>query len=361
MNARAELVIDLNAVAGNYRRIAAFAAPCIPLPVVKADAYRLGAVTIGRTLVEAGAPLLLVATLDEALELRKAGLPAQIVGGVLPHEIADAVSEQVVCPVNELALARLISAEAEKRNCQASVDIQIDTGMGRDGIRCAEAESEIRRIRALPGLLVRGIYSHFPGALPEFASYTHTQISSFIALLGRLEQRFRFVHFGGSDGIGHFPDILRPPFTHCRTGLALYGLGATAEVLGLKPALSLKSTLVQVRKLPCGSNVGYNFTHRLDGDCRVGTVSIGYADGLPLALSNRGEVVVRGRRCRILGRISMDYVNIDLNGVPDAEPGDEVICLGDGITIADWADAKQTHPHEVLCSLGHRLVRRYVP
>jgi alanine racemase len=360
MNSRAELVIDLTAVTGNYRRIAGFTAPCIPLPVVKADAYCLGAKRIGRALSDAGAPLLLVATLEEALELREAGLPVQIVGGILPHEIRTAVEAGVVCPVNDLQLARLISAEAEALGRKACIDIQIDTGMGRDGIRCAEADAVIRAIRKLPGLDCRGIYSHFPGALPEFKEYTHAQIASFKALLARVEPGFQFMHFGGSDGIGNFPEIHQAPFTHCRTGLALYGLGSSAKILGLTPAVSLRATLAQVRELPGGANVGYNFTHCLGGDCRVGTVALGYADGLPLALSNRGEVVIRGRRCRILGRISMDYVNVDLSGLPEAAPGDEVICLGDGIAVDDWAAAKGTHPHEILCSLGRRLSRRYL-
>lgn len=360
MNSRAELVIDLKAVTGNYRRIAGFTAPCVPLPVIKADAYNLGAKQVGRALADAGAPLLLVATLEEALELRDAGLPAQIVGGVLPHEIKAAVAARIICPVNDLRTARLIAAEAGTRHEKACIDIQVDTGMGRDGIRCAEAEAEIRAISDLPGLFCRGIYSHFPGALPEFEAYTRAQIASFKALLARIKRNFQFVHFGGSDGIGNFPEIHRAPFTHCRTGLALYGLGASAKILGLKPAVALKSALVQVRNLPRGTNIGYNFTCRLDGDCRVGTVAMGYADGLPLALSNRGEVVIRGRRCRILGRVSMDYVNVDLSGLPEAEPGDEVTCLGEGITVDDWAAAKGTHPHEILCSLGRRPARRYL-
>ncbi len=360
MSSRAELVIDLSTIAANYRKIAEYAAPCIPVPVVKADAYNMGAVQVARALKNVYAPFLMVATLNEALELRSVGLPLQIVGGILPHEIRTAIAARVTCPVNDLQAAQRISAEAESQKEKVNVHIQIDTGMGRDGIPVAEAASAIRDICALPRLVCSGIYSHFPGALPEFGEYTNDQISKFKMLLGGLDRRFDFVHFGGSDGVGHYAEILKPPFTHCRAGLALYGLGPSAKVLNLQPVISLKSGLAQIRTLPGGSSIGYSFTHRLDRERRVGTVAIGYADGLPLALSNRGEVIVRGKRCRILGRVSMDYTNIDLSEVPDAEVGDEVICLGGGITVDDWAAAKQTHPHEILCSLGRRLTRSYL-
>ncbi len=358
MKNRVELCIDLARIAANYRKIAAAAMPCLPLPVIKADAYNMGAVRVGKTLREAGASRLLVATLNEAMEIKECGLPIQIVGSILPHEIPTAVAEGITCPANDLSYARMLSAEAVRQNKTVTCHIQIDTGMGRDGIPVAGAAVVIAEILNLPGVEVAGIYSHFPGAVPGYDEFTNRQIKAFKELLSSLNYKFSYIHFGGGDG-ANFPETFHAPFTHCRAGLAMYGLGSTAASLNLEPVFTLKSVIAQVRQLPGGTSIGYSFTHHLKNDTRVGTVAIGYADGMPLALSNRGRVIVHGKPCPILGRVSMDYVNIDLSAVPETQPGDEVICLGNGITVDEWAEFKQTHPHEILCALGRRAVKTY--
>lgn len=355
MNFRVQLEVDLAAIVANYRKIVSYAAPCVVLPVIKYNAYNLGSVKVAEVLHEAGAPWFFVATLDEALELRRHGFAVQIAGSLLPFEVAEAVSAGVICPVNSLECGRQLSLEAIRQQKSVDINFQLDTGMGRDGISLNEAAKIIDAVCELPGLHCRGIYSHFPGALPQFSEFTRRQIAD----LGNFSQDWECIHFGGGDGMANYRETTRPPFTHCRVGLALYGLGSAVEPLQLQPVLTLKSALALVRELPAGSNVGYNFTHSLKRKTRVGTVAIGYADGLPLALSNCGEVIVRGRRCPIIGRVSMDYINIDLNHVPQAVPGDEVICLNSEITVNDWVKHKQTHPHEILCALGNRMKRSY--
>ena len=147
-----------------------------------------------------------------------------------------------------------------------------------------------------------------------------------------------------------------------RTGINLYGCFDLEgrQTVELEEALCLKARLVAVRELPWGSSLGYGRTCRLQEPTRVGTVAIGYADGLPLQLSNHGRLRIRGRDCPILGRVSMDYTTVSLADVPEARPGDDVVCLGDGITVAEWAQAKGTITYEIICAFGNRVQREYV-
>ena len=177
---------------------------------------------------------------------------------------------------------------------------------------------------------------------------------------------FPFVHIAASDALNNFPESTRPPFTLCRCGINMYGY-CDPEVrpsMHLVPVVELKTRLAAVRILPAGASIGYGRMHRLRQDTRVGTIAAGYADGLPLALSNRGYVLVNGRLCPVLGRISMDYTTISLENVPEAQPGDEVVCVGtqgdQTITLEEWAQLKGTHAYELLCSIGSRVGRSYL-
>lgn len=355
MKARVQLEVDLTAITDNYQKIAAHVAPCVVLPVIKYDGYNMGALRVAKTLKKAGASRFFTATANEALELCKHGFEVQIAGNVAPFEIPDLINAGVICPINSLDGAHLLNAEAARQKKRVEVHFQVDTGMGRDGIPLDKAQRTIDEARKLPWLNCTGIYSHFPGALPEFSAFTKRQIIE----LKKISQKWQCIHWGGSDGMANYNTTTQAPFTHCRVGLALYGLGSAAMILDLKQVFTLKSTLVLIRELPAGSNIGYNFIHTLKQRTRVGTVAIGYADGLPIALSNCGEVIIHGHRCPIIGRVSMDYITVDLNGVPAIAVGDEVVCLNSEITATDWAELKQTHSHEILCSLGNRIKRIY--
>ncbi len=367
---RVWLDISLSTLRANFAKIREAVAPCQVMAVLKANAYGLGVRPIAQALAEAGAVGFGVAELKEALNLAEVGLPVQILGGVLPEEIAPAVAAGIVLPVTDLATARRISAESIRQGRTTEIHFLVDTGMGRLGILAAEAETVIREAVGLPGLACRGIYSHFPVAYHAGGEYTLRQVATFRDLLDRLaaaDIRFDKIHIANSDAVNNFPDpACRAPFNLVRTGINLHGSFDTEgkRALRLEPVLSLKTRLVAVRTLPAGMSLGYGCTYTLPRAMTVGTVSAGYADGLPLALSNRGHVLIRGTPCPVLGRVSMDYTTVSLEQVPDAMVGDEVVCLGgegvNAVSVELWAQLKGTHPYEIICSFGSRVERRYL-
>lgn len=336
------------------------------MAVLKANAYGLGAVPVAETLVAAGVDRLGVAEVKEAAELiRRFSVPVQIVGGLLPSEIPLCVKLGVVCPVSDLETAKALSREARKQGRRPKVHIKVDTGMGRLGIPHFRARKDILALLKLPGLEFEGIYSHFSNANNPRHAKSKEQIALFQGLLNSLSeagQEFPLVHMANSDGINNFPSSY---FNLVRTGINLYGV---FDLQGLQkykltPSLSLRTTLLARRRLPAGYTIGYGCTHTLFRDTWVGTVPAGYADGVPLAASNSGQVLIRGRACDIIGRVSMDYLTVDLTTCPAARVGDPVTLVGRSgrqeITIEDWARIKQTHPYDIICSLGNRVERVY--
>ena len=307
--------------------------------------------------------------INEAVELVPLGLPVQILGNLLPDEIAPAVEYGVICPLNDLEMAKKISAEAVRQGKTATGAVTVDSGMGRLGMPAAEAAEQILAMRGLPNLKLDGIYSHFSSAFMRYDDYSLGQLASFKTLLAELKGaglEFPNVHMAASDALNNFPDSTRPPFTLARCGINMYGYydNEVHQSMRLAPVVELKTRLAAVRMLAAGSCIGYGRMHRLQKDTRVGTIAAGYADGLPLALSNRGYVLVNGVLCPVLGRISMDYTTISLENAPEAQPGDEVVCIGgqDGrfVSLEDWAQLKGTHVYDLLCSFGTRVRRRYV-
>jgi alanine racemase len=336
---------------------------------MKADADGLGAVPLAKALRDAGADRFGAAELNEALDLLPIGRPIQILGGILPDEISPAIEHGIVLPITDEPTARRISDAAVQQHKTAVCHLLVDTGMGRLGILADEAETLAELCRTLPGIRLEGIYSHFPVAYRSGEAYTTAQIQTFIRLLNRLKEKglsFDWRHIANSDAVNNFPETFRAPFNAVRTGINLHGSFDTEgrRTLDLQPVLTLKTVLTSVRKLPAGMSIGYGRTYTLPRETRVGTVSAGYADGLPLALSNRGFVLIRNRPCPILGRVSMDYTTVSLEQVPEAECGDDVICLGgtgpSAISVEDWAQLKGTHPYDIICSFGRRVERRYL-
>jgi alanine racemase len=363
---RLTLEVDLSALRRNFVRIRKSVQPAGIMAVLKADAYGLGAIPVAEALVAAGADRLGVAEVKEAAQLvGRFPVPVQIIGGLLAAEVAPCVRLGVVCPLPDLETARALSREAVRQKRRVKVHIKVDTGMGRLGIPHFRAFEDILTARKLPGLDFEGIYTHFPNANNPMHGKSREQIGLFQALLGRLESagiRFPLVHMANSDGINNFPEAY---FDLVRTGINLYGVFDLSGLRSyrLAPTLTLKTALLARRKLPAGYTIGYGGSHTLFRDTWVGTVPAGYADGVPLAASNSGEVLIRGKACPIIGRVSMDYLTVNLNACPAARVGDEVILVGKSgqreITIEDWARIKQTHPYEIICSLGKRVERVY--
>ena len=366
---RVWLEVNLATIQSNYNNISRAVSPCEVVAVLKANAYGLGVLPVANALKDAGAPAFAVAELNEALELSELECPVQILGSVLPAEIGDAIAAGIILPVPDVNSALLISAEAERQGRQAVCHLLVDTGMGRLGLLPDDLEREADSLLKLPFISYEGIYSHFPMAYQPGSEYTLGQIERFCNLLTTLASRgidFRYRHIANSDAVNNFPESYAAPFNRVRTGINLHGSfdSEGERVLDLKPALKLKTFLLSVRELPAGTSLGYGCTYRLPRRMRVGVISAGYADGLPLALSNRGSVEIRGAQCSVLGRISMDYASVALDQAPDADVGDEVTCLGGegfgAASVDDWARLKGTHAYEIICSFGSRVARVYV-
>ena len=376
MKRRVTVEIDLKALVRNYRKIVAHVRPMKVLCVMKANAYGLGVAAYARALSDAGCENFGVAEPHEALELIRvlsaASPSVQILSSVLPDEIPEMVRAGVVLPVTDLEGARLISAAAVKAKTVARVHFKLDTGMGRLGILASDPEgidralATIRAVRALPNLDCEGIFTHCPMAYEPKDPFTKGQIALFKKILAACAKEgiaFKKVHMAASDAINNFPETAKKPFTMVRTGINLHGSFDPygRKTLKVEPVLTLKTRVAQVRELPAGTTLGYGRTWCLNRPAKIATISAGYADGLPLALTNRGFVFIGGRRCKIVGRISMDYTTVDVTDVPDVKAGDVVICFGkcgeDAITPDDWAALKGTHAYDIICSLGSRVGR----
>ena len=380
MERRVVVEIDLKALVRNYRKIAAHVKPAKVLCVLKANAYGLGVADYAKALASAGCTMFGVAEPYEALELLRVLVPArssvnsrkagaaevQMLSSVLPDEVEPMVKAGVILPVIDVATAKLISAAAVKAKVVAKVHFKLDTGMGRLGILAKDALQVMREVKKLPNLDCEGVFSHFPMAYDPKDPFTKRQIKIFESIVAAAEKegfKFKKVHISASDGINNFPETAKKPFTVVRTGINLHGSFDPhgRKALKVEPVLSLKTRVAQVRELPAGTTLGYGRTWCLNAPTKVATISAGYADGLPLALTNRGFVFIGGKRCKIIGRISMDYTTVDVSGVPNVKPGDEVVCFGkcgkDSITPDDWAALKGTHAYDIICSLGNRVQR----
>ena len=360
--------VDLGKLRRNFLRIAAAVKPAKVLCVMKANAYGLGVLPCADALAKTDCAGFGVAEPFEALQLAGRGKPVQILSSILPDEIEPMVAAGVTLPVIDLPTAKLVSAAARRLKTTAHVHFKLDTGMGRLGILLADAPRTIRAAVKLPHLAFDGIFSHCPMAYDPANAFTEDQIDAFCALLADLAKdgiRFKTVHIAASDAINNFPRAAKPPFTQVRTGINLYGSFDPngRRALKVESVLTLKTRVAQVRTLPAGTTLGYGRTWCLNRPTRVATISAGYADGLPLALTNRGHVLIQDIPCPVIGRISMDYTTVDVSHVPSVAAGDEVVCLGGTgpgrVTPDDWGALKGTHAYEIICSLGNRVERVY--
>jgi len=361
--------VDLDRFAANLRAIRALGGPGRDLLlVVKADAYGHGAVDIAEAAAAEGVAQLGVATLHEGIQLRQAGCPLPIIvlSPLLPGEIAEAVAHQLDPTVCDLAFAHALSEAAEAAGRPQRFHVEVDTGMGRIGVREEDAEDFVARVTALPGLRLASIFTHFPDADGDGLEFSHEQVRKFGALLQRLERRGirpPRVHAANSAGTVNLPEA---HYDWLRVGLLAYGhLPRRSRVQPpVAPVMSFKSRLVQVRDLPAGVPVSYARTFVTSRPTRSGVVAVGYGHGYSWLLSNHGQMLVRGRRVPILGRVTMDLTMVDLTDVPGAEVGDEVVLFGEqgdaALPLDEVAAGSQTLPYEIMCTIGKRVTRIYV-
>lgn len=373
MKHRISVEINLENLVCNYKKIAARVKPAKVLAVLKSNAYGMGMAPFAKALAEAGCRDFGVADPFEALELKKIlrsiGVKAklQIMSAILPDEIESLIRAGAVLPICDFKTAKAVSEKARKLKRKAKINFKIDTGMGRLGISADEAIETMLRVSRLENIEVDGILSHCPVADQAANDFTKKQISRFRDIVLRAAQsgiKFNNAHIAASDAIVNYPESFAEPFNMVRTGLNLHGAfnEASSAELKLKPVMTLKSRIVQVRLMPPLSTVGYAQTWTAHSPTKIALVACGYADGLPLALSNRGKVIVKGSFCPIVGRISMDYTAVDVTGVKAVKAGDEVILIGStskaSIGPEDWANLKGTHVYDIICSLGERVERK---
>jgi alanine racemase len=361
--------IDLGAIAANVRAIRDAVGPRVKImPAVKADGYGHGAIPVSRAALSAGADMPGVASVEEAVELRDAGIraPILVLGCSAPDSAPEIVELAVAATVCDLRFARELAAEAARRNKIAQVHVKVDTGMGRLGVAPEDAVELVTSLSLLPSLKLEGVFTHFPSADESDRSFTEEQIRIFKGLLRELDDRGTrptFAHAANSGAILDYPESY---FDMVRPGIAIYGLYPSPDVtksIPLRPALTLRTRIVFLKELPPGKTVSYGRTFTTRRRTKVATIPVGYADGYSRLFSNRGEVAVKGHRAPVIGRVCMDQTMIDVTDVPGVGVADEVVLLGGGfeyLAVERAAETLGTIPHDVVCAIGKRVPRVYV-
>jgi alanine racemase len=360
--------IDLTAIEHNARNIAAHIAPATLCAVIKADAYGHGDVPVADAAFRGGAELLAVALVEEGVRLREADVdhPILVLSEPRLTEAAAIVAHGLTPTAYRIEFVERLAKEAEAAsNTPYPVHLKLDTGMHRVGAPVAKAFEIARRINADPRLELTGVFTHFPAADEDrdFTIEQNTALVDFVAALAAEGIEPKLVHAANTAAALDLPDTRH---SMCRIGLGLYGMRPTPDSgtgLDLRPAMRVVSHVAYVQEVPDGARPSYGRIRPVDGASRIVTVPIGYADGVPRKLSTTGEVLIHGKRYSYAGTITMDMVVVDL-GPDTAEPGDEVVLLGDqgddSIRAEDWAVLLGTINYEIVCDFGPRLPRRYI-
>ena len=351
------------------------AGPRRVMAVVKADAYGHGLVTVARTLAEAGADWFGVATVEEALELRAAGVeqPILLLGGLYMSDPAHLIEYGLTPTLSSTARLDTYSECARRLGKPIQFHLKVDTGMGRLGLPPDRLKAFVEHYRELPGLEMKGLFTHLASAEDLVAAQTEDQAAGFERALSQVRGlgiQPEWIHVANSAALvagWPFPENL------VRVGALLYGYclplvpqsGTLAPAPPpVEPILTLKSRVVYLKDVASGTPLGYGAAFHTRRRSRIATVPVGYADGLNRALSNRGRALVRGRVANIVGNISMDLTLLDVTDVPGVDIGDEIILLGQAdhcsVTALEIAETVGTVPYEVLCSIGKRVPRIYL-
>ena len=364
---RAWIELNMNHLLHNVTALKALLpAQCAMMPAVKANAYGHGAALIGKALQKNGIRSFCVASVSEAIALRNAGITGEILvlGYTTPHQFTDLAAYSLTQTVVDYPYARELSSFGTP----ISVHVGIDTGMHRLG-EPSENREAIRSMWSLKNLKITGVFSHLcasDGTTNTERDYTRKQIQKFqsvVAYLHRHGIRDFKTHLQGSYGVLNYPQL---SFDYARIGIALYGAYSspddqTAAQIDLRPVLTLKARIECVRLLHDGESVGYGLDYTAVREMRIAAVSIGYADGIPRDLSNKGYVLVNGQRAKMIGRICMDQLLIDVSEITQAAAGDEVVLIGkcgdQEIAASEFAAYAGTISNEILSRLGERLER----
>jgi alanine racemase len=360
--------IEVNAevLRANFRSIRKRVAPAKVMASVKANGYGHGMVTVSRILEEEGIEGLGVAYIEEALELRRAGIktPILVFGGLLKEQLGQYIAHEIEVTASSVSKLEQIEAAAAASGKRARVHLKIDTGLERIGVHYYSAQSLFDAALSSRWCDIVGVYSHFAEVRRNDLTVAKLQLERFLTALSYFEARAKapFVrHIANSEGVLSFPesylDMVRP-------GLSLYGVLPHVSLHGefdLQPVLTLKSQVVFFKVVKQGAGVSYGHSWHAPHDTRVITVPIGYGDGYLRSLSNKAQVLVGGRRCPIVGRVCMDQLMVDISPTGEAYNGDEVVLIGgqgqERITVEELAALIDTTPHELLVLLNQRVPR----
>ncbi len=368
---RATVSINLRFLEENYKVLRSL----IPnddvkvLCVVKADAYGHGATEVTKRLEFIGAEYFGVASLNEALSLRREGVrsPILVMSGIMPWDsIMPFVNNKLTPVVYDMNCLERIMDESKGFELPLKIHLKFDTGMGRLGFNREDALKIIKKLKNIEHIHIEGLMSHFASSEVR-DEYGLKQIEIFkdiVHIFKSHDINPDYIHMANTGAIIVYPEAC---FNMVRAGIGLYGSYPDSSLMDkvrLKQVMKLSSRIALIRTFPEGYSLSYGRTYKTSGQTRIACVPLGYSDGYPRALSNKGFVLIRGRRCNIVGRICMDWILVDITGHDDLIEGDEVIFMGfseeDCITADDIARLEGTIPYEVLCRVSRKIKRTYV-
>jgi len=365
--------VNLSAIAYNFQAVRKIVKNRQIIAVVKADAYGHGAVEVSKKFIEEGASYLAVAFIDEAVKLRDAGITAPIIVLFDRKEVREFFDFKLIPVVYNVDDARSLSTEARKRNTVLHIHVKIDTGMGRIGLSGNALINDLEKIAKMQRIKITGLISHFSDADLSDKSYATIQLEKFNKVreaLSRKLNRKIFSHIANSAAVLTFKDAY---LDAVRPGIMLYGyspLGQNiasilpSEHINLMPAMKIKTKILCIRNLAPASPVSYGRTFITKRQSRIGVIPVGYADGYNRLFSNNADVLVKGRRVPVVGRVCMDLTMIDVTDIKNISEDDEVIMLGqqgkESITAYELAFRAHTISYEILTSLGGKSRKTYV-
>lgn len=361
--------IDVDNIRYNITRMKSLVKPDMKiLAVIKADAYGHGSIALAQRLDDL-ADYYGVATVDEAVELRQAGIdkPILIIGYTDCEDYEQLLAYNITQTVYDVRECEKLSALAVSRGTKAKVHIKVDTGMSRIGFPVSEQGiEEACRLKDMPGLDIEGIFTHYAKADEIDKTYAYEQKKKFLYFIEALEDRgmsFALKHIDNSAGTMEMDD---DEFDMVRLGIVTYGLYPSEEIdkaVVIKPAMSLVAHVSCVKTLPEGIGISYGWTFVTKRETRVATITAGYADGYPRAQSNLGRVIIHGQYAPIIGRVCMDQIMADVTDIPDVAVRDEVILIGNGgdahISVEEVAAPAASFNYELVCNISRRVPRVY--
>ena len=364
--------VDLDAIHGNVERMMANLSPEVKLiAVVKMDGYGHGAVPIARMAEELDYIWgFAVATIEEAGMLRREGVqkPILVLGFVFPDGYEDAVRYDIRLAVFKLSMARQLSEEAVRQGKTAYLHIKVDTGMGRIGFTDdGDSADAVKEISLLPQVQIEGLFTHFARADEKDKEAARQQLSRYLDFSRMLEERGIEIPMRHCSNTAGIFDLKEANLDAVRAGISIYGLYPSDEVnkfaVAITPVMSLKSHVAFIKDVEPGTAISYGGTFVAEHRMRIATIPVGYGDGYPRSLSNKGYVLIRGRRAPITGRVCMDQFMVDVTDIPDAREGDMVTLIGSEggqeITMELLGELSGRFNYELACDIGKRVPRRF--